>query len=228
MKIALCDDCCSDLTIMENHVKNYYPAYDFCSFTSGKALLEACNDTYFDIIFLDIEMSPPTGYEIGKTLHEQGVNSLIIFTTNTLDYAVRGYGIAFRYLPKPISSQMFSDVMELCEKQLLPHTIELATEHKKINIDTNQLVYLEVLNHDIIFHLENGETIELYGTLTGYINKLNPDYFIQIHKSFCINLNHLTITKKNSLILDNEVELPIGRSKKNYFFEKLQAYMRSS
>ena len=61
MKIALCDDCCSDLTIMENHVKNYYPAYDFCSFTSGKALLEACNDTYFDIIFLDIEMSPPTG-----------------------------------------------------------------------------------------------------------------------------------------------------------------------
>ena len=145
-----------------------------------------------------------------------------------MDYAVRGYGIAFRYLPKPISFQMFSDVMELCENQLLPHTVEIITNHRKMNIDTNQLVYLETLNHNIVFHLENGEAIELYGTLSGYIGKLNPDCFIQIHKSFCINLKHLTATKKNSVILDREVELPIGRSKKNYFFGKLQAYMRSN
>ena len=228
MKIAICDDCPSDLRIMEDYVKQYHHTYDYYLFASGQALLNACNQTVFDIIFLDIEMDAPTGYEVGKYLHEQGVHSLIIFTTNTLDYAVRGYGIAFRYLPKPVSVQMFTNVMKLCEEHFLPRSIELMSNHQKVMLDTNHLVYFEALSHFVAFHLDNGQIVKAPGNLSEYKDKLMTDSFVQIHKSYCINLNYLSSTRKNTVILDNNIELSIGRSKKEEFFQRLQAFMRSN
>ena len=56
-------------------------------------------------------MDKPNGFEVGSILAGYSPRPVIVFTTNALQYAVRGYGIAFRFLCKPITITMFQSVV---------------------------------------------------------------------------------------------------------------------
>lgn len=228
MKIALLDDNEKDLEYLVSLCKTYDSNYKLFTYSKGRDLLNDCKTKNFDLIFLDIEMEAPNGYEIAKKMTVQGIDSILIFTTKSLDYAICGYGIAFRYLTKPISYQMFSEVMDACLQILNPQKIEIKHNTKNKIIETNSIVYFESLKHNIIFHLNTNQTLETYGTLTDYLNLLDNNVFVQIHKSYCINLQYLTSTQNNLVTLSDSIQLPIGRSKKEHFILKLQHYMRRS
>ena len=104
MRIAICDDDSKDLQAVHSALVQYDTAGNLEMFSFSKAadLFAANKQTPFDIAVLDIEMKAPNGYEIAQKLVEQENAPIIIFLTNSTAYAIRGYGIAFRYLTKPI------------------------------------------------------------------------------------------------------------------------------
>ena len=56
-----------------------------------------------DILFIDIEMSPQSGFEFASHIKKKGVNSKIVFTTAYSQYAIKAIKInACDYLLKPI------------------------------------------------------------------------------------------------------------------------------
>ena len=63
-------------------------------------------------------MGQLNGLELGARLIRLSPKPVIVFTTQSLNYAVRGYGIAMRYLPKPITYDTFSDVMRLAMERI--------------------------------------------------------------------------------------------------------------
>lgn len=100
MNIAICDDEQQDIDILYNYCKSCKLPYNISTFLSASALLEAFKSQFYDLIFLDIEMDKPNGFEVGSILAGYSPRPVIVFTTNALQYAVRGYGIAFRFLCK--------------------------------------------------------------------------------------------------------------------------------
>ncbi len=68
---------------------------------------------------MDIEMEAPNGFEAAVRLRAERDGPVIIFTTKTLDYAVRGYGLALRYLPKPIEYAGFAGALSLALRERL-------------------------------------------------------------------------------------------------------------
>lgn len=106
MKLALCDDDAADLELLAGYCRQYDPALPIHCFSSAAALLERDAQDPFDIVFLDIEMAHPNGYEAAVELSRRECPPAVIFTTQSFSYAVRGYGLALRYLPKPITYEV--------------------------------------------------------------------------------------------------------------------------
>lgn len=123
MKIAICDDDQQDMNLLLKYCEAYGQNLTASGFASGSALLAAFDVEFYDLIFMDIEMEHPNGYETAVILRQRDRRPEIIFTTKTLNYAVRGYGIALRYLPKPISYKMFADSLQIALQNIVPEKI---------------------------------------------------------------------------------------------------------
>ena len=88
MNIAICDDEQQDIDILYNYCKSCKLPYNISTFLSASALLEAFKSQFYDLIFLDIEMDKPNGFEVGSILAGYSPRPVIVFTTNALQYAV--------------------------------------------------------------------------------------------------------------------------------------------
>lgn len=226
MRIAICDDEPSDLELLKQYAAKYNARYSITCFDSGRALLHSLKNTTYDVFLLDIEMDAPNGYDTAKIIKDQKPESIIIFITKSLDYAIRGYGIAFRYLPKPITYQMLCKILAEAEAIVSPEKIEIQSGYENIIVTINDILYFESYSHRIIFHLKDGQSIESLGSLATILNRLSGNTFVQIHKSYCINLDYLSSTTNTTALLIDGTTLPIGRGKRESFYTAVQNYIR--
>ena len=117
MKIAVIDDSAADRKLLSEKIQNFCLResliYEIRLFPSGSEFLQASHGDW-DIIFLDIFMNEIDGMTLARTLRQNNINSLIIFTTSSPDYAVESYDVqAFHYLLNPIPQDKLDHVMRL-------------------------------------------------------------------------------------------------------------------
>lgn len=228
MRIAICDDEQSDLAIIKQYCKQFDPELSVSMFDCGEALLSAFKDDYFDLIFLDIEMGTLNGLDVGKQLVKFQPKPVIVFTTQSLNYAVRGYGIALRYLPKPITYETFCHAMRLALERIAPYRINININNAQNFFPVTDVVYIEVLKHQIVIHLRSGEVLSTRGTLTKIIAQIPNGCFSQPHKSYYINMEYVDKLTRQDVILTNGEIIPIGRSRKEIFQTQLLNYMKGN
>ncbi len=227
MKIAICDDNQNDLHKIEDYCKAFNPDGFCCAFSSSVELLDAFENEYFDIVLLDIEMAPPNGYEAGIKLMEKSRKPLIIFITNTVNYAVCGYEVAFRYLTKPLSYPTFFYVLRDAEKCISTQKILLSCSNKESYLVAyTDICYFESYNRKVSFHLNDETRIIVPGKISDYKKLLDGSYFIQIHKSYCINLNYVDYVKNSHVFLNNGITLPVSRSRQTKFLNALENHFK--
>lgn len=228
MKIAICDDETEDLKIIQSYCSKYNPTIPTGVFQSGEALLEAYKSSFYDLVFLDIEMGQMNGLEVGGKLINMPQKPVIVFTTHSLNYAVRGYGIAMRYLPKPITYDVFSNVMELALERILPKKISVLSNGEQVFIPISEILYFEILRHQLFVHLNSGEKLSMRGTLTELISQVSQRTFVQPHKSYYINMEYVDRLTKQNIVMTNGDLIPIGRNKKDYFQLRLSEYVKGN
>lgn len=168
------------------------------------------------------------GLEVGGKLINMPQKPVIVFTTHSLNYAVRGYGIAMRYLPKPITYDVFSNVMELALERILPKKISVLSNGEQVFIPISEILYFEILRHQLFVHLNSGEKLSMRGTLTELISQVSQRTFVQPHKSYYINMEYVDRLTKQNIVMTNGDLIPIGRSKKDYFQLRLSEYVKGN
>ena len=228
MTIAICDDSPRDLQLLLDYCSKFQPELTVITFKSSYEMLESYKGHPFDIIFLDIEMPALNGYEAAVRLAQNQQHPLIIFTTKTINYAVRGYGLAFRYLQKPITEDTFRDVLTLAIREVTPRNISFRDHKSDKILYLSDIIYFEVMQHCITFHLKNDEKFELRGSMSDVLAQLPGYWFTQVHKSFCVNLNYVDQANAKEVVLTNGVRLPIGRNYKADLNKKITVFIRGS
>ncbi len=226
MKIAICDDDTSDLNLIHSYCNTFDPKLPVSTFRCGEDLLAAYEEDFYDLVFLDIEMGPKNGLEVGTELVNMSAKPVIIFTTQSLNYAVHGYGIAMRYLPKPISFDVFSQAMHLALSKILPKKVRILSGGNQILVSVDDILYFEVLRHQLILHRKNGDCLSTRGTLSEIIEQLPGGRFAQPHKSYYVNMEYVDRLTQQSITMTNHDIVPIGRSKKDEFHLHLREYMK--
>lgn len=187
--------------------------------TLGEDLLASDYNKY-QIIFLDIELKNENGIDIAEKIRKTNENVEIIFLTAFIQYAVDGYKVkAYRFLVKPVNYDDF--VFQLNELFIRINNYEksnllLTKEGQKYNIKIQDIIYIEVMDHNLTYHCANCE-ITVVGTMKKMEKSLNEHYFVRIHNSFMINMKYIAEVRSHTILLKNMVELPVTRSKKEMF-----------
>lgn len=156
-----------------------------------------------------------TGLDFAKIIPD---TTQIIFTTAFEQYAVESYNHkATDYLLKPIR---FERLLKASEKALEQNLMKDAvnsvnyifinSEHEKIKINLNDLLYIEGMKDYVkLFLSTQAKPILTRTNLKGIQELLPLNTFIRIHKSFIVNRNKI-VKIKSKAVLINSHEIPLG------------------
>ncbi|WP_442264901.1 LytR/AlgR family response regulator transcription factor [Tenacibaculum sp. ZS6-P6] len=192
------------------------------SFQTAKEAHNFLLTSTVDFVFLDINLPDIMGIDFMKTL----INPpYVIITTAYPDYALDSFDLEtiVDYLVKPFSFDRFLKSIRKIEQRM-----------KQIETEPNDSIFLnidktlhKVLLRDILY-IESDRNYLTFVTrekkyvfidsLKNWPTKL-PDHFIQVHKSYIINVNHINKISGNEIGI-NKISIPIGRTFKSNFMMK--------
>ena len=223
LRIAVCDDEIADLARAAALLADYDPHRQYRVETFVKAADLLAGDG-FDIILLDIEMERPNGFEIAKQLAAREHPSVIVFTTKHSAYAVKGYGIALRYLQKPLEKHAFFDAMDAAISEASAHRITITFDDVTHMIRVRDIRYIEVFGHYTVIHTGK-ESLRVRSPLKEITARLPRGYFAAAHKSFVVNFEYIKAASASELWLTDGTRIPIGHTKAAAFNQAFHRFL---
>jgi DNA-binding LytR/AlgR family response regulator len=218
--------------IVDDEVSSQRVLQRFIDDTEVLALEKICNNAAeafkylqlnpgVDLLFLDINMPQQSGLDFYKGLTHP---PKVIFTTAYPQYAVDGFEVnAVDYLLKPIAYERFltavHKVLALKSDKQVDAGFLVLKENKalhKIAVDT--ILFVEALGDYVKVHTTN-RTVVTHSTFGKFLERL-PDNFLRVHKSFSINLNHMSQLVGNQISI-GDLNVPVGQTYKKAVLKAL-------
>ena len=224
LKIAVCEDEKQEQQALGNLLEDYFSAkqfhYTITYFPNGTKLLKAFEKQSFSLVFMDIFLQNENGMETARALRRKKINTPIIFTTTSHDYAIDSYEVAaLYYLVKPVSPQALEAALSRYIKEDDARYLEIVSERETIPVLLHDILYAEAFGNQIILHTASGD-IPTYQSLDILARDAGPS-FLRCHRSFLVNMDAIHSVDKKEFILCNGLRVPIrinGRA------EAVQAY----
>lgn len=220
MRIAICDDDRNLLPFLRKNILSCFEHYKtevtLDSYQDGLELRRAVSrGTYYDVIFLDIDMPNCDGVEIGRHLMQILPSSCLIFVSNMEDHVYRSFSAQpFRFIRKEHFTEEIPEAVHAVLQRLNApdtHDIVITYGSKTLRINPYRIVYAESCNNNITIFTENEQHTLRY-TLSALEEQLRDYGFIRTHKGFLVNYRYIYRIEKDRAILDNKIEIPVSRS----------------
>ncbi len=230
ISIAIVEDEESCANTIKRHIENYSQksgqTFKVFWFSDGLKFLIDYKANY-DIIFMDIVMPNLDGIKTSKKLREIDQSVALIFITNMMQYAVKGYEVnALDFMVKPVKYYDFEmkliKAINYIDKNY-DDKITITMVDAKIKIRISDIYYIEVFNHKLIYHTENGK-FETYGQLKKVEGLLAGKNFYRSNDCYLTNLRHVNEVYSDHIVVGKE-NIQISRRKKKEFMEQLTEYL---
>ena len=193
-------------------------------------------DNAVDLIFVDINMPELSGIDFVRGLESA---PMVIFTTAYSEYAIEGFKLdAIDYLLKPFSFESFeraakkaqsmaqllalrdstnSDSLPLGEQSAEKECISIRADHKTSLVRYSNIVYIESAGEYVRLHLADGGHLVTLFRLKNMESALPSERFVRVHRSFIVNLEHVTGYTKGRVFLTGAEYAPIGENYRDSF-----------
>lgn len=226
MRIGICDDEPGDLAQILKLLKQYDGdgQLQVTTFLHARDLIAAAKTISFDIVILDIEMESPTGFDAAKILINMPESPIVIFATKSNAYALKGYGIAIRYLQKPVTKEAFFEAMDVAIADAAAHRLTFQMDTTLISIRLRDVQYVESFGHYTVVHTDQ-ESFRFRSTLKEVTVKLPKGYFVSPHKSYVVNLEHIRSATASEICMYCGAKIPIGRKRMQEFNEAFYRFL---
>ncbi len=216
MKIAVCDDESYILDeicrVISNELTSYGDDFKIEKYTDGMSVVKDKNLLAYDVIFLDIELGDMNGVELASSIRQLGYHGNIVFITTFAEYSTLGYKVhAFRYILKSNLEEEIKECLVSLRESMVDDTVTL----NGMTVFLKDVMYMSSENHKVVFHMVNEQNLQFYEKLDDVEKKMQSVDFLRVHKSFLVNLRHVTAYKKNQLVLCSAVTIPISRNRQD-------------
>ncbi len=230
-KCLIVDDEPLAIEVIENHISQLENLEVVATCRNAVRAFEILKSEKIDLLFLDIQMPKLTGIDFLKTIKNP---PKVIFTTAYIDYALEGYELdVVDYLVKPVSFQRFLKAINKYFAVASPSSNEppkpkeasekdfifVKADRKNHKVLFSEIRYIESIKDYIKIHT-SGKKLLIKQTLTAFEIELPAKDFLRIHRSYIVNLNHITAYTAQDIEIGS-VELPIGISYRQKVFERL-------
>ena len=217
LNIAICDDESAQIEYLTSLVcewaKSSGTVFSVSGFLSAEAFLfKYEEDKNFDILLLDIQMKAMDGIELAEIIRKSNSSIQIVFITGFPDYISRGYDVsALHYLIKPVENEKLSEVLSKACKNLKKEDkfILLSVDNESFKISLKDIIFVEAFGHSSSVVCENGEfNVKLP---ISDISKMLDESFVQCHRSYIANLQHISRITKTDVVFDSDKSIPVSR-----------------
>ncbi|HVB03648.1 MAG TPA: LytTR family DNA-binding domain-containing protein [Chitinophagaceae bacterium] len=252
IRAAIVEDEPKNIDILSNILEKYCEDVELVGVANSvKDGLKMVHATPIDVLFLDIEMPPHKGFELLEMLPT--VNFDVIFITAYQEYALQAIKFAaLDYLLKPLKVSEVKTALDKVRKHISSGNAaapnELAAILKEylkskdnnfskivipVNdgynvVDLKDIIYCEALDSYTKIQLAGNSSHVISKSLKEYEEMLENKGFFRVHKSFLINMHHITKIIKGlgaAVIMSDQMNIPISSRKKDEFFSRLKQFM---
>jgi len=208
---------------------------EFVTKTADLNLLETFNnavdainllgeDNDVQLIFLDIELPDMTGMEFLESLK---ISPQVIIISSKDKYAVDAFDHEVTdYLVKPISYARFFKAIERARKRFQMRNgldkigkdeIFIKKNSTLVRLRYDDILWVEALENYVIFNTFD-DKYTIHFTMKAIEQKLPPDKFTRVHRSYIVNTGSIEVIEDNSVLIriqDGTKNIPIGKSYKD-------------
>ncbi|MCQ2975957.1 MAG: LytTR family DNA-binding domain-containing protein [Bacteroidales bacterium] len=185
-----------------------------------------------DIVFIDVEMPKLSGIELISSLGQVGEHIKFVVISSKEKYAIDALeNNVVSYILKPLSSANFIKAVSKIKKQLDEKNHQpkddnffvKSNDGKYVKITWNDIYWIEVNKNNITLNtFDNNYT--LMATLKDFSAKLPEGMFFKTHRSFIVNINHISIIDDNDIIMqinNKNAKIPLSRNYKPELLAKI-------
>lgn len=209
-------------------------------------LVSACRNTEqarriletgdIDLIYIDINMPDLNGLEFIRSLENP---PSVIFVTAYPEYAVDSYKVsALDYLLKPFGSEDFQRTAEKAykywkllnsssesqEDKVEKNVLYLKSEYRYLRVECGNIRFIEGQNEYLKIHLVSENPFLTHMTFR-QISESLPEHFIQIHRSYIVNMQHVASVERNFVIMNDNTRLSVSESRKADLIQYMKTHM---
>lgn len=188
---------------------------------------EYMSDNDVDLIITDINMPDQNGMEFVESMHR---SPMIIFTTAYSEYAVDSYKVnSVDYLLKPFR---FVDFQRAANRALELYELRHATQQRAVEscgasqsdnknvyvkynhrfhrLDTTAIRYIKGFGEYLQIFVEGNEhPITTLSSFPAILRVLGSN-FIQVHRSYAVNLDKMISVDRAKIIIYPRTEIPVS------------------
>ncbi|MGG2064908.1 MULTISPECIES: LytR/AlgR family response regulator transcription factor [unclassified Bacillus (in: firmicutes)] len=201
---------------------------------SVEEALEKLMESKPDLVFLDIQLSDDNGFEIANILKKMKKPPAIVFATAYDQYAIQAFEVdALDYILKPFDEERIVQTIkkfkkrkqhEMAEKQEV-HVPDVSSRMEKLALPIDESIVLVNIEDIVYAGLLDGkvivkticDTYVTYDTLAILEKKLPQMNFMRVHRSFIVNVNHISeiqpwFNSTYNLIMKEDSKVPVSRT----------------
>ena len=188
--------------------------------------IEFCKTNTVDLILLDIQLPEMTGIELVDNLPYL---PYLIFTTSREEYAYDAFQLnAAAYLKKPFSFLQLEEAVQKVLKlrqldredtKIESSSIFVKAGTKTIRLDLEEIAFVESMGDYVKINCGD-KSHTVHCTLKGFIDKLPLKNFLQVHRSFVINIDKIVDIQYSAIVVNKSL-IPISRGLKEQVMKRL-------
>ncbi|SBW02622.1 LytTR family DNA-binding domain-containing protein [uncultured Dysgonomonas sp.] len=214
-----------DEPIARKGLRNYIEKIDFLSLTGecedAIQLNTMLKTAQPDLLFLDIEMPHISGLELLSSIHNP---PKVIIISAYEQYALKGYELdVIDYLLKPVSFERFlkavNKVHDLLEKEMKntgEKYVFVKSDKQLKKILLREILFIESMENYITIYTTSSKEI-VYTTLKHMLDSLPGENFLQVHRSYIANIEHIKSIEGNLLNIGTH-KIPVARNLRDKVF----------
>ncbi len=230
MNCLILDDEESGRFMVEHHVTKHFPEIKVIHTASSiEEATQRCQTTYYDLVFLDIQLKGATGFDFIES-HPLLTAEIIIVTAYD-EYALKAIqSNALYYLLKPIQINEFKKGVNRALEKIASRSPRFTSdglfipgENSIERVLFDQILYIQSSGSYTTFYLEN-KTVLSSKNIGFHEQQLPAQQFVRTHHSYIVNIKKVAQVNKGrtgELILTNKQIIPISQRKISFVLEKL-------
>lgn len=234
LNIVICDDEPTYLELISLKIsncieQNIKTQFNIVSLSSTEQLYDYITTKRTDIVFLDIMINDKNSINWLMQNQHQFKNIPFIIMTgfpceteNLSEITCCYYMIKSKMTDEQLLKAIRRSVNVITKKEPQYKTVSFGK--KNITLNFHNILYIESYNNNIIIHTVDKECINIYSTLKEFSKKLTPNY-LQCHKSYIVNMNHISGYQPHQFTLHDGSVIPIPPKKYKTIVSSYRNYL---
>lgn len=200
MRVAIIDDERPSRSELRYLITKILTNVEILEASNGEEALNIISNNPFDLLCIDINLGDISGITLASVARRVLPDAEIVFATAYNNYAEDAFTVeALDYLLKPFSEKKVRLMLdkynrkhekEKASRNCMITKIPLNIDKKIILVDISSIIYIESQNKECVIHTRKEKYID-NTPLRIFEEKLKPNGFFRIQKSFLINTRYI-------------------------------------